>query len=65
MRPHIKKGLHLAGLNASCVSMVKTKHVRLALPNGAKVTTSNTPRDADTAALNLARDVRRAMGRLS
>lgn len=62
MKQHIKRGIRLAGLNLSAVKFSKTKHVRLTLPNGAKVTTSCSPRDTDAAALRIARDIRSAMG---
>ena len=62
MKQHIKRGIRLAGLNLSAVKFSKTKHVRLTLPNGgAKVTTSCSPRDTDTAAKRIAIDIRAAM----
>lgn len=62
MKKHIKLGIRLAGLKPAAVKIHETKHCRLTLPNGKKVTVSGTPRNHDTAALRIAADIRSAMG---
>jgi hypothetical protein len=62
MKQHIRRGVLLAGLRLSEVDVRGPGHVRLTLPNGRRVTASSSPRDPHTAALNIARDIRVAMG---